>query len=132
MRSPMLQPLSCCNFYLWWSCTVIGLVTTAAANLCEQQPHHTFHSLPPQYLTHEFFLSSLLWCVLSFRVDMGCEYSYPVHGWMLLFSHVGVSYEPLYFSLPIAQRNASDRGEASTNLWIDIHMFRRQLESINS
>lgn len=75
MRSQMLQPPPCCNFYLWWSCPVIALVTTAAANLCEQQPHHIFktlfYSLPPHHLAHTFFLFSLLWCVLSFRVGKG-------------------------------------------------------------
>lgn len=136
MRWQMFHPPPCCNFYLWWSCTVIGLVTTAAANLCEHQPHHIFmtlfHSLPPQYLVHTFFLSSLPWCVLSFRVCMGCEYSYPVHGWVLLFSHVGISYEPLYFHYPLPKEMPLIRGEASTNLWIDLDIFRRQLESMNS
>lgn len=100
MRSQMLQPPSCCNFYLWWSCPVLALVTTGAAILCEQQPHHIFktlfYSLPPYHLAHTFFLFALLWCFLSFRVGIGHEYSCPVHGWMLLFSLIGISYEPLY------------------------------------
>lgn len=106
MRSQMIHPPPCCNFYLWWSWTgnwasnhsCCQLVSAATTSLLKT----LYNSLSPHRLAHTFFLFSLLWCVLSFWVGMECEYSCPVPGWMFIFSQVGISYESLYFSQPIA------------------------------
>lgn len=64
IRSQMLQPPPCCNFYLWWSWTgnwasdhsCCQLVSAATTSLLKT----LFNSLPPHHLAHTFFRFSLL------------------------------------------------------------------------